>query len=213
MKRVSLLFAFTLLVIFLSSCLRTIHPIFTVNDIVYEPKLIGNWLTEKDGKKEGQVSIINLATANSVELPGNIGTIKNKGYLVSYKDDNGNITEQYIAFLASIGKHLYFDYYPVETESEKKLDDFFLAHYIKVHTSYRVNIFPNGSFELNQLDENYLTKLINEKKVRVRHEKDDDGSITIINASTEELQQYLIKYGDDPGAYRSDKTKFFKTSL
>jgi hypothetical protein len=210
MKKVSIIITLSLVIISLSSCLKTLHPIFTVKDIVYEPGLIGNWMIEKDGKREGGASIINLAMATSVEFPGNIASIKNKGYLVTYNDDKGNITEQYIAFLAPIGKHLYFDYYPLETKTEQKLDNFFLAHYIKVHTSYRLDILPNGTFELSQLDEGYLTKLIDEKKVRISHEKNDDGNIMIVTASTSELQQYLIKYGDEPEAYRNDKTKFLK---
>lgn len=213
MRKVAIILTVSLVTLFLSSCLKTLHPIFTVKDIVYEHKLLGNWFTEKNGKKEGQVSIINLATATTVELPGNIASVKDKGYMISYKDDKGNVTEQYIAFLASIGNHLYFDYYPVATEAEKRVDDFFLAHYTKVHTSYRLNILPDGTFELLQLDESYLTKLIDEKKVRLSHEKNEDGDIMIITASTNELQQYLIKYGDEPEAYRNEKTKFLKINL
>ena len=59
------------------------------------------------------------------------------------------------------------------------------------------------------MDEQYLNKLIEEKKIRISHEKDAKGDI-VITASTDELQQYIIKYGDEPGAYRSDKTVFTK---
>ncbi len=119
MKKVSILLAFSFLVIFLSSCLTTLHPIFTIKDIVYEPKLIGTWVTSEAGSKgpdvmteKGQAVITNLAADNTIELPEKIAAIKHKGYLVSYRDKAANTTEQYIAFLARIGKHLYFDYYP-----------------------------------------------------------------------------------------------------
>jgi hypothetical protein len=78
-----------------------------------------------------------------------------------------------------------------------------------MHTSYRVEILNDGSFELSQLDESYVTKLIDEKKIRISHETDADDN-TVITASTQELQQYLLKYGDEPSAYRSDKTIFKK---
>lgn len=213
MKKVSIILAISLLVIFLSSCLKTLYPIFTEKDIVYNPDLLGRWQPEKkEGTDQSNLIITSLADEKSLELPGNISSIKQKGYFISYESPGGSVKEQYIAFLARIGKHLYFDYYPLEKQ-EKKVDEFFLAHFVKVHTSYRVDISGDGSFELSQLDEGHLTKLINEKKFRIKHEKDENGDIMIITAPTEELQQYLIKYGDDPEAYRSDKTKFSKINL
>ena len=208
MKKIALTTAFALLLIFLSGCLTTIHPIFTEKDLAYDSKLIGAWDTENEGKK-GKVTINNLATENSVELPGNISVIKQKGYFIIYQDENGKVSDQYIAFLARIGKHLYFDYFPADKKGDRKLDEFFGVHFVRMHTSYRVEILKDGSFELTQLDEGYVRRLIEEKKIRISYEKDADDN-TVITASTKELQQYLLKYGDEPSAYRSDKTTFKK---
>ena len=208
MKKIILTTAFAFLLIFLSSCLTTLHPIFTEKDLAYDPKLIGVWNTENEGKK-GKVTINNLATENSVELPGNISAIKQHGYFIIYQDENGKVSDQYIAFLARIGKHLYFDYYPAEKKEDRKLDEFFGIHFVRMHTSYRVEILKDGSFELSQLDGSYVKSLIDEKKIRISHETDADDN-TVITASTKELQQYLLKYGDEPSAYRSEKTTFKK---
>ena len=208
MKKVSIIFGFAFLIIFLSGCLTTLHPIFTEKDLAYDPKLIGTWKTENQDNK-GQVVITNLASESSVELPDNISSIKQKGYFISYQNGPGETSKRYIAFLARIGKHLYFDYYPADRKEDEKIDEFFGAHLVKMHTSYRVEILNDGSFELSQLDESYVTKLIDEKKIRISHETDADDN-TVITASTQELQQYLLKYGDEPSAYRSDKTIFKK---
>ena len=208
MKKIILTTAFAFLLIFLSSCLTTLHPIFTEKDLAYDPKLIGVWNTENEGKK-GKVIISNLASENSVELPGNISAIKQKGYFIIYQDENGKVSDQYIAFLARIGKHLYFDYFPADKKEDRKLDEFFGVHFVRMHTSYRVEILKDGSFELSQLDGSYVKNLIDEKKIRISHETDADDN-TVITASTKELQQYLLKYGDEPSAYRSEKTTFKK---
>jgi len=208
MKKVSIILAFTFLIIFLSGCLSTLHPIFTEKDLAYDPRLIGTWKTDGTGDKNRAV-ITNLSTESSIDLPGNISSIKQKGYLISYQDRNGTTSERYIAFLARIGKHLYFDYYPADKKEDRKIDDFFAVHFVKMHTSYRVEILKDGSFELTQLDEGYVRRLIEEKKIRISYEKDADDN-TVITASTKELQQYLLKYGDEPSAYRSDKTTFRK---
>ena len=204
MKKIILTSAFALLLIFLSGCLTTLHPIFTEKDLAYDPKLIGTWKTE-----DRRVVITNLATENTVELPGNISSIKQQGYLISYQRENGEITERYIAFLARIGKHLYFDYFPASKKEDRKIDEFFEVHFVKMHTSYRVEILKDGSYELSRLDEAFVTKLIDEKKIRISHETDADNN-NVITASTKELQQYLLKYGDEPAAYRSEKTVFRK---
>ena len=208
MKKITLTTVFALLLIFLSGCLTTLHPIFTEKDLAYDPKLIGTWKTDSTGNKRRAV-ITNLSTESFIDLPGNISSIKQKGYLISYQDENGTTSKRYIAFLARIGKHLYFDYYPADKKEDRKLDEFFGVHFVKMHTSYRVDISKDGSFELTQLDEGYVRKLINEKKIRISHETDADDN-TIITASTKELQQYLLKYGDEPSAYRSEKTTFKK---
>src|SRR6186713_2467274 len=139
MKKASIILGFTFLIIFLSSCLYTLHPIFTEKDLAYDPKLIGTWNTENQGNK-GKVIISNLATESSIELPGNISSIKQKGYLITYEDKDHEGTKRYIAFLVRIGKHLYFDYYPDDKKDDHKIDEFFNAHLIKTHTSYRVDI-------------------------------------------------------------------------
>lgn len=208
MKKIILTSAIALLLVFLTGCLTTLHPIYTEKDIAYDPKLVGTWKTENQGNK-GIAVITNLSSESAVELPGNISSIKQKGYLVTYQDEDGATSERYIAFLARVGKHLYFDYFPADKKGDREIDDFFAAHFVKMHTSYRVEISNNGSFELSQLDEGYVKKLIDEKKIRISYEKDADDN-TVITASTKELQQYILKYGDEPSAYRSEKTVFSK---
>jgi hypothetical protein len=209
MKKVTILLVFTFLIIFLSSCLKTLHPIFTVKDIVYEQKLLGTWKAKASNDDLAFAVITNLSSDNSIELPEKIVAIKQKGYLILYKNQNGEILDQFIAFLARIGKHLYFDYYPADKKEDRKLDEFWREHFIKMHTSFRVEIANDGSFELSQFDESYLTDLIDKKKIRISHETDPDDNV-VITASTSALQQYIIKYGDDPSAYRSEKITFKK---
>jgi hypothetical protein len=208
MKKIFLLSGFYLVVLLFTGCLTTLYPIFTEKDIVYKPELIGSWNVTKDDNNDGSAEIHSLEKA--VDLPGKISSIKDKGYLITYRDKDNEITGSYIAFLARIGKHLYFDYYPVPLETEKNADEFYMQHFVKMHTPFRVNILKNGGFELNQLEASYLDKLIEEKKIRIRHELNSDGN-AVITASTEELQQYILKYGDDPEAIQKEKTVFSKT--
>lgn len=200
MKKIILTSAFFSLLIFLSSCLTTIHPIFTEKDIVFKEELIGNW-----SLKEDKLRITPLAKEKGIELPGKIATIKDKGYLLDIDGDRS------IGFLARIGNHLYFDFYPLLSEVQQDFDEFFMAHLIRRHSVYRVNLKNKDSFELTMLDAEFLENLIKQNKFRIKHETDSEGSI-IITASTEELQQYIIKYGDEPGAYLSESQIYTKVN-
>jgi hypothetical protein len=206
MKKISAVLLFVFCLLFFSSCLTTFHPIYTPKDLVYKKELTGKWKIVK-GQENEAAEIIPLASDNSVDLPGKISTIKDKGYLVTYKDGHGKITEQYIAFLASIGNYLYFDFYPIPGREEESLDDFYRFHFTKMHKPYRVNMLKNGGFEISQLDKGFLEKLIEQKKMRISHETDSDGNIWV-TASTQELQQYILKYGDNPEAVENDKIIF-----
>ena len=187
----------------------TVHPIFTPKDVVYDAGLLGTWKTKGKDRGDHSTVITNLSTDNSIELPGQLSALKHKGYLIARYDVDNNLLGEHIGFLARIGGRLYFDYYPVDRQAAKKLDDFFLAHFVKLHTSYRVEIFKDGHFELSQLDASYVSNLIEQKKIRIKHERKGDKDI-VITASTEELQQYLIKYSDEPSAYMEDKLVFNK---
>lgn len=204
MRKIFNILVFALLAFLFTGCLSTLHPIFTTNDLVYDPKLIGPW-----NYNHGKVVITNLATESSIELPGNISAIKQKGYLIVYHDEESNQTVQYIAFLARIGKHRYLDYYPASKKDDQNHDKFFNSHFFKLHTPYRLDISKDGSFALSRLAGGNLIKLIEEKKIHITHESSADEESILITASTSDIQRYLIKYGDEPAAYESERT-FFK---
>ena len=49
MKKIILLAAFAFGILILEGCLTTLHPIFTEKDLVFDPRLTGNWKKTKDG--------------------------------------------------------------------------------------------------------------------------------------------------------------------
>jgi hypothetical protein len=191
----------------LSSCLSTIHPIFTEKDLLFDAKLIGKWT---EGKPAGETVEITRATLQDLtELP-TLRKLEGKVYKAIYKDAQGATEAAYFGFLLKLGKNFYMDFYPAETPATMSYDEFYRGHYVKMHTAYRINFTSGNSFELKQLDESFLKNLIKDKKIRISHEITDDESF-VVTAPTEELQQYIIKYGDTPEAYYNDNTStYFK---
>jgi ABC-type uncharacterized transport system ATPase subunit len=187
-------------VLCLVGCLTTLHPIFTGKDLITDQRLIGNWEKAKDKT----IVIYRQPNANELNnLSPALQSEAGKIYMLDEKDEQGNIRSTNYAFMIKLGKYYYMDYYPASEKERQLADNFFAAHYIPMHSIYRIEFKNNNSFNVQRLDGGYLEKLIKNKQIRIRHEVMEDGGI-LITAPTEELQQYLIKYSDVPEAYNND---------
>jgi hypothetical protein len=205
MKKFALLTALFLGILILEGCLTTLHPIFTEKDLVFDSRLAGSWKNVKDGS----TATYRQATANDLQsLSTALQRNANKIYILEEKDAQSKTTSAYYAFLVKLGNYYYLDYYPAGLKENQSADEFFTAHYIPMHSIYRVNFNGDLSFDLQQLDGGYLENLIRNKKIRLRHEVTNDGNY-VITAPTTELQQYLVKYSDVPEAYSNDNKESY----
>ena len=200
MKKIFLITAGFIFLSLLSSCLYTLHPIFTEKDLVFDNRLLGSWQKDKDG------SLAIYEKISSGELGDFSEKLKqnaDKIYMVTLKEADGNIKEKYLGFLVKLDGNYYMDFYPSESGPTKNMDDFFKLHFVKLHSVYKIQFGNDHSFELKQFDDSFMKNLVDNKQIRIKHEVMDDGSY-LITASTEELQQYIIKYNDVSDAYDKD---------
>ena len=205
MKKIMVSLMLLSAILCLAGCLTTLHPIFTANDLVTDTRLIGNWENAKDKTK----AVYRLPDANDINnLSPELQIEAAKIYMLDEKDEQGNLRSTNYAFMVKLGKYYYMDYYPASEKERRLSDHFFAAHYIPMHSIYRIQFNNDNSFNVQRLDGGYLEKLIKNKKIRIKHEGMEDGSI-FITAPTQELQQYLIKYSDVSEAY-SDNESYSK---
>ena len=202
MKRTIIVTALLLCTMTFSSCLFTLHPLFTAKDLTFDPRLAGSWKIDK----EGSIATFERGTpATFSKLPEAIQQLAHKAYSVTVRNNEGVTEQMYYAFLLRIGANLYLDYFPAETPRQQLYDSFYKQHFTPLHSMYKVRFNSDHSFDVCQFDKDYLDGLINKKQVRIHHETRYDGA-TLVTASTEELQQYVLKYGDVPQAYESAAT-------
>lgn len=197
-----------ILLLFVSGCgLLTLHPIFTPKDLIVDNRLPGKWQMS-----EGYTEFEPASKAASAEIPEKLRPYINRFYLCTRRSGNGNIDSRNLAFLVKIGNNYFMDMYPLQTERTKKIDEFFSSHDMKMHTITKVK-FKDGNLRLIDFKDNYVEDLIRNRQVRIRHafvsepsEKNGDKKM-VITASTEELQTFLLKYGDREEAYENDDEK------
>jgi hypothetical protein len=208
MKKFRFLIFAAFLLFFIQGCgLLTLHPVFTPNDLIVDSRLPGKWKTG-----EGVTEFEPATRAATNEIPEKIRPYLNKFYLCTRRSDNGTIDSRNLAFLVKIGKNYFMDMYPLQTEKAKKIDEFFSSHEMKMHTITKVQ-FKDGNLRLIDFKDNYVEDLILNRQVRIRHsfvsEPDENtkDKKMIITASTEELQAFLLKYGDREEAYENNEEK------
>jgi hypothetical protein len=205
MKKIVYIAAVSFLLLFLSSCLTTLYPIFHAKDVIFNKSLLGYWKCSEGKSKERKfMEFKKIPDERKSELPPGIREISDKGYLASRMDSMGQIINQYFVFLAKIGKNNYLDYYPAEMPSQKNVNKIFRDHYIKVHSNYRCDFKDNDHFEMKLFDRGFLDKLISNNKINIRHEVIDGNNL--ITASTDDLQKFIIQYCDNPEAFGEDNT-------
>lgn len=192
-----------LLVIFLiPGCLTALHPLFTEKELIHEPRLLGLW--KISGEEDVTVAFEKGNPDSFSELPEVLQNASDRAYTVTVTE-KGAVVQKFFAFPTKLGDALYLDYFSSTTPKQKGYDSFFKAHFTAMHSFYRIQFDNNGRFKASRLKGDYLTELIRNKQIRIRHEERPDGSF-VITAPTAELQQYVLKYGQNPEAYENSDT-------
>jgi hypothetical protein len=167
----------------LSGCfVRSLHPFLAISDAAFDPALVGTWQSQDENGK-GKASITFTRAGET-------------GYELEYRDPEVAKVSRYKANLGAIGKNRCLDITPVP---EKDLDD----HYIAAHSLWRIAL-KGDTLTLEQLDYDWLKALLATQPGALDHEV-VEGDI-VLTASTEDLQRFILRYGDDPKAFSAKST-------
>ena len=137
-------FRVILLVLFaalLAGCpARSIHPLFTEKDAVFNSALIGSW----DNKDE-------IYTFEK---------LKESIYRLVIRSREENDSSVYSVMLGKIGQSWFFDSFPIVNSNEH--------HYMSVHVFTRM-VLQGDSLTIATLEDDWLLKMIEEKKIKIGH--------------------------------------------
>ncbi|MBV7529785.1 hypothetical protein [Chitinophaga sp. sic0106] len=190
----------------LNGCITCLHPLYTLNDLVFDNRLLGTW-QEASGEsiwKLENVGESKKADGNKSSLLGlETKLSSDKSYKMTVTE--GKQKAEFLFNLVKLGNNYYIDLYPSDQSEQNKLLE---GSYIPVHIFARINIQTN-SFVLQFVNAELIYKLLSENRIRIKHEMLEYASL--ITASTQELQQFVIKYADykdfygEPVTYRKIK--------
>jgi len=158
---------FALVSLFLVGCVPSLHPLYTENELVFEPLLLGVWAEEGDG-----VSYEFIKDGSST-------------YTMIYTEDS--IPSDFAAHLLKLGDNLFLK--PDEPECG---NDFHKGYLISAHSFYKVSL-EKDVLCLDGLDIDWLRDLYRDGKTELSREI-LQGNDFVLTASTKELQKFVLTF-------------------
>jgi hypothetical protein len=160
----------------LAGCVRSLQPLYTEQDLIFDQNLIGCWSEGSDEtwcfSKQGE-----------------------KAYQLVYTDIGGK-SGVFEVHLFKVDGQLFMDLLP--SAQELKENDFYKFHLLPVHTFAHVKqIEPSLQMRLPEPD--WLRKLVKADPSAIRHEMID--KVPLVTATTKEMQTFWRRHLDTEGAF------------
>lgn len=146
----------------------SIEPLYTSDDLVFEPSLIGIWGGDADTDDETWTFTSEDSSA----------------YLL-VTTETGEHDARFDAHLLRLGGRLMMDLLPQEPD---EVNEFQLGHLIPGHSFWTVSLVGD-SLVLDVLDVQRVRNFIDSTGVKISHIEKDD--VVVLTASTAELQEFI----------------------
>ncbi|HNT36601.1 MAG TPA: hypothetical protein PKH07_16560 [bacterium] len=152
----------------LFGCIPSLHPLYTEEDLIFDPALVGIWANEDSGES------------------WTFTKTSEKEYKTVYID-NSKAKGEFSGHLVKSGDCIFLDLYPSKPELDE--NDFYKIHLIPVHTFLLVRqVEPK--LQMAILKPDALKKVLTANPDAIKHEKVEDG--VLLTAQPKELQAFLV---------------------
>ncbi len=179
MKKAKCVLAFLVVGILAGCYVPSIHPLYTKQDLIFNPELVGQWVESEKGKSQW-VFVQKEEKAYKLRI-----TQEDKKVYV------------FTAYLLKVGDYHYLDLFP-DTEDDTN-DSFLLKSMLPVHTFIRIKQLT-PTLDVEVMNSDWLAKLLKESPELIKHEKmavgekDKEEYLTVLTAQPKELQAFLAKH-------------------
>ncbi|MCB0571020.1 MAG: hypothetical protein KDC66_14700 [Phaeodactylibacter sp.] len=174
MKKPIIIAAFTALL--LQSCIPSIYPLYSDDTQVFRKEALGAWKGDDW-----------LWTFEQSEGPV---------YQLNFSDEDEQATFE--VHLVKLGDYFFFDFYSLTPKYDEQ-DAAIIAPWIRTHSFAKVE-FSGKQMTVYFFDTNWLSQLIKQRKIRIKHETTTDGNI-VLTAPTRDLQEFVKKYAGEKEAF------------
>lgn len=182
------LFLSALIITILSGCISSLHPLYTQDTIAFRYEMLGSWV-EKGGEGEWQFD---------KEKDGEA-----QNYILTYTEKAINSEKvnksSYTVYLVKLGSYYFLDFERLLSNEESNNYLGSLSPMITTHKFAKIEV-AKDKLTLHLFDDDWLKKLFDQQKIRIKHEKLTDDSI-LLTAPTADLQKFVQKYANEEKAF------------
>lgn len=178
-----------------TSCIPSLFPLYKIHDLKTDDRLSGIWQAAGD---DYTWEVMSTADSKETGFFG-LNSWQQFDSLRTYRLTSTRVYDklecQFAVHLLELDGQDYLNYYPVDWEVDH---DFLNWHLVETNIFSKVDI-REDTLIIQFFDTAYLDKLIKENKIKISHVRLDDR--ILLTAPTSELQQFVLKYGREAGAY------------
>lgn len=190
----------TVLAALAGSCITSLFPLYTNDDIIFDERIEGEWDGGFDQigiwtiEKKVHHPDANPFNAPEWTSPNHDSDPDKLAYRLSIrqKTKTDTVEAEFKLHLFELGEYTYFNIHP---ENYDLHHDFLSWHMIEAHTFMRVEI-RDGQLDVRFFDPEFLIELIEKNRIRIEHRRNG----FLLTAPTKDLQKFVMKYSDEEGA-------------
>jgi hypothetical protein len=177
MRIIKVVLAFLFVGALVGCYVPSIHPLYTNQDLIFNPELVGQWLESENGKSQWVFA-----------------KKEDKSYALRITQEDKKVFV-FTARLLKVGEYHYLDLFP-DTEDDTN-DGFLLKSMLPVHSFLRVKQLT-PTLEVEVMNTNWLTEFLKSNPDAVKHETmlvgEKDEPLKVLTAKPKELQAFLTRY-------------------
>jgi tetratricopeptide (TPR) repeat protein len=161
----------------------SLSPLFEKKDVVFQDALLGTWISVEGEKGETY----------------SFKKSRDDAYDLTFPLDEGKECKSEV-HLVRLGEFLFLDASPAHLTKEEEALNKGPLQFPQVGLHIFGRIWIEGDVvRIALLDDEWVTNMDKENKLPVGYTSTDDD--TILTASTEELQKFVLRYAEDPKAF------------
>jgi len=212
MKKLFIVLIISLVV--MQSCVTSLQPLATYNTAIVDDRLAGTW--NSDGQdyevqKFFDSDLFKYIKKEMDKYKGNADrelsekemqefspTLYFKSYVIKYTKDK----IEYVMFgsMVKLNGQFFINFAPIDINTDKNKEQAFettSTDRLATHTIARVQFTNSNTVKLDFIDGGFLYEQVKAGRMKLKNERDDLYDTFLITASTDELQQFIQKYGND----------------
>jgi hypothetical protein len=159
-----------IIVLFASSCVPSMNPLYTDADLTMDPTLVGTWIDKETGET--------WTFSNCEKLK----------YAVAHVDSDGRKSE-YDARLVKLEDKLFLDIVPIKSGSAQ--NEFHQGLSFATHTFVHI-VAAQSTVQISYMEPRWLKDFLAENSNAIRHEK-INGDI-LLTSSPKETQRFILAH-------------------